>query len=139
MVQIDVLSAYGFDLSDKDTVHNIAIQLPSFNDASLVLDLSGCVLDYPATSLLIDAAIEGLQVAAPPRRLELKFNIPFPSRVFEKWFFFGSTLLPAEYHSLSPEELRAYLVSAMKERQTTIIITRFDAKSGGTSEPVIYG
>jgi hypothetical protein len=139
MMHINVLADYGFDLSDQDTVRNIAIKLPSVDDAELVLDLSGCVLDYPATSLLIDAAITRLQAVAPPRRLELKFNIPFPPRVFDKWFFFGSTFLPKEYQSLSSDELRAHLVSAMKERQTTIVITRFDAKSGGTSEPVIYG
>ena len=55
MMHINVLADYGFDLSDQDTVRNIAMKLPSVDDAELVLDLSGCVLDYPATSLLIDA------------------------------------------------------------------------------------
>src|ERR1700733_3705019 len=101
MMQIDILTNYGFDLSDQDTVGTIATMLPSVEDAELVLNLSGCVLDYPATGLLIDAAIERLQVASPPRRLELK----------------------------SSDELRTHLVSALKELQTTIVITRFDAKS----------
>ncbi len=138
-MQIDVLADYGFDLSDQDTVRDMAIRLPRLNDAELVLDLSGCVLDYPATSRLIDAAIARLQEAAPPRRLELRFNIPFPPRVFEKWFFFGSAFLPKEYPSLSSEELRALLESAMKERETKIVITRFDSRSGEASEPVTYG
>jgi hypothetical protein len=138
-VRIDVLSNYGFDLSDTDTVGNIVAQLPLVNDAELMLDLSGCVLDYPATSLLIDAAIERLQGAPAPRRLELKFNIPFPPRVFEKWFFFGSTLLPHDYHSLSSDELRALLATALTKRQITIVLTRVDAKSGKSSEPVVYG
>lgn len=139
MAQIDVLADFGYDLSDRDKVRNIALQLPSIDDAVLILDLSGCVLDYPATSVLVDAAIDRLQAVSPPRRLELKFNIPFPPRVFEKWFFFGSALLPEKYHLLSSDELRAKIESALESLQTTIIISRNDANSGRASAPVIYG
>jgi hypothetical protein len=139
MMQIDVLANFGFDLSELDVVRAIAAGLPNVNDRELVLDLSGCVLDYPATSVLVDEVIERLQANVAPRRLELRFNIPFPARVFEKWFFFGSKFLPKEYPSLTSEELRAHLTTALRDRQTTISISKFNSRAGAVSELALYG
>ena len=136
---ITALKDFGMDLSDPARTAEFAERIPHSSESRLEVDLSGCILDYPATSKIIDVALQRLNEAAAPRELVLMFNIAFQERMFMKWFFFGGALLPAEYHKLDEPDLRGRVNEALRERKMTVTVRIVDPRGGAATEPYTYG
>lgn len=117
------------DLSDPMVTRELARRMPQFQESTLCLDFSGCILDYPATSSVVDAALERLSKCEAPRRLIICFNVVFSERMFLKWLFFGSECLGLQQKSPSDKEIRDSLVRELTQRDISleIVLTGFDA------------
>jgi hypothetical protein len=89
-MRIDFIATFGMDLTDEPLAKDYAETLSTCTDSELLLDLSDCIIDYEATSIVMDAAIRQLMTLNEPRRLEIVFNLQFPKRLLLKWLFLGS-------------------------------------------------
>jgi len=138
MTTVNALSDFGIDLSDAARTPELARRLPECPDSRFELDLSGCILDYPATSAVVDGVIDRLERAPEPRSFVIRFDIPFQERVFEKWLFFESKLLENGYQHLDPETLHAKVNEALRRRSVTLTITVQDP-AGNTVAEYRYG
>lgn len=131
MNTIVFLDTFGDNLSDEDIVLSFISKKPVVDSSELTVDLSGCILDYPATSLLVDYFISELKRCEAPRKLVLLFNISFPKRVLLKWYFFGSQLLPSDYHSRSTEDIESNLNLNLSSHSITLLLA---VKQGNSEE-----
>ena len=111
-----VAQDYGIDLTDDDLTLRIATALKAVTVPQLEIDLCGCILDYPATSTVIDGALQSLAQARSPRSLIVIFDIAFHERIFFKWLFFGGKLVDEEKSRLDENDLREHLNCCFRER-----------------------
>jgi len=113
MTFVDVYSVLGMDLSDPKTTEEVAKRIPACDESGMILDFSGCIVDYPATSAVLDVAFERLDACKPKRNLILRFNINFDERMFIKWFFFGSQRLDLQQKIATDAEIRQKLLAGL--------------------------
>jgi hypothetical protein len=64
-------------LNIEESTSECAAKLPDFADDVVEIDFSGCVLDYPATSLICDEVLKHLENAPQPRQVTFIFDIDF--------------------------------------------------------------
>jgi hypothetical protein len=139
MTDVNALDQFGMDLSDATATTSFAERLPDCADSRLVLNLSGCILDYPATSMLINGALNRLAQSPAPRLLVIQFDIRFQERVFEKWLFFGSDLLDRNYQTLAPLALRDRVNEMLRSLEVSIRIAVVDASANNSVLEYKYG
>ena len=125
------------DLSEEEITLGAASVFPAASDGKLQLDFSGCIVDYKATSVLIDAALTSLQNGPTPRQLILVFNIKFQERLFFKWFFFGTNLAP-DVPTAPDDEIRARALAALESLQVALEIRIVDPQSKETLHVFCY-
>jgi len=113
-MKISILDVFGMELNDDVRTIEYAKALPICDDGQLEIDFSKCIIDYPATSKIADAAFERIEKGASPRNLTFIFNIGFPERMFLKWFFFGSRRLGLDEGTATEEEIRNKLTESLK-------------------------
>lgn len=136
---IKVKQDYGIDLADEDLTSRIAKALEDLAEPQLEIDLSGCVLDYPATSTVIDGALRSLSEAGSPRSLTVVFNIAFHERILIKWLFFGGELLDQEKYSFTESNLRKHLNRCFREKGVRFTVEIRDSPKEAVSVSYSYG
>jgi hypothetical protein len=126
----------GFDLSDPDLMPDIVAKIPACHEGHLEIDFSGCIIDYEATSVVVDTAFDRLEQSGVASELILVFNVKFQEHVFLKCFFLGSKRLGLVGRSASNEEIRLVLSRELRrlgmklciwivDPQTATELTRF--------------
>ena len=136
---IKVAQDFGIDLTDEDLTRRIADVLESTAQPQLEIDLSGCILDYPATSTVIDGALRSLAQASSPRSLTVVFNIAFHERTFIKWLFFGGELVDDKKYNLNESDLREHLNHCFREKDVCFTIRIGDPIKKTLSDTYSYG
>jgi hypothetical protein len=128
-------------LNIEENTLECAAKLPNFSDGAVEIDFSGCILDYPATSLLCDEILKRLRLAPEPRQVKFVFDIDFAERVFLKSFFFGSNLLNLQGEKATEEEIKSNLRDALLSMgaKLTIEIIDPDQSSNSPTQAFTYG
>jgi len=122
-------------LNIEETTSVCAAKLPLFTDGHVEIDFSGCVLDYPATSIICDEVLKRLDSVPVPRALIFVFDIDFAERVFLKSFFFGSARLKLECEKATEEEIKTNLKAALLGLNATLTLRIIDPEH--ISNPVL--
>ena len=135
---VNVAQDYGIDLAEEDLTLRIAEDLKAMAESELELDLSGCILDYPATSTVIDGALRSLAQTSSPRSLTVIFNIAFQERIFIKWLFFGGDLVDDEKYKLDDSALREHLNDRLRERDVRFAVRIRDPITQTLSDAYSY-
>ena len=136
---VNVAQEYGIDLADEELTRRISKDLETIAEPQLEIDLSGCILDYPATSAVIDGALRSLSQTETPRSLVIIFNIPFHERIFIKWLFFGGDLLEEEEYDLDESVLRKRLNHRLGKRDVCFTVRIRDPLEQTPSDTYSYG
>ena len=136
---VNVAQEYGIDLADEELTLRISKALEAIAEPQLEIDLSGCILDYPTTSTVIDGALRSLSQTSTPRSLAVIFNIPFHERIFIKWLFFGGDLLNEEEYDLDESVLRGRLNHRLQERDVRFTVRIRDPLKETLSDTYSYG
>ncbi len=72
--QICILKTYGkeyFDLGDTEIVTELISKLKLPDSKEITIDLSGCLIDYPATSIIIDKVLYHLDKYSSRKKLRI--------------------------------------------------------------------
>lgn len=78
-----------FDAGSRNSVDEI-IRKISVTSSTVTLDLSRCIIDYPATSLIIDKIITELQKKNKPGLLIIQTHLNIIETLLLHWLFIGS-------------------------------------------------
>ena len=113
-MKISARNELGKDLSDPDVTQALAARVPPCPDGIIEIDFSRCVVDYEATSRILDAALTRLEASGAARELVVIFNINFHEHVFLKWFFLGSARLALAGKRASDSEIRDALLRELR-------------------------
>jgi hypothetical protein len=81
------------DVSDEEDIKSILEKIDIGTDVDVRLDLSGCLIDYPATSGLIDKVIKQLIPLSGPKDFEIITDYTLPMSTVINWIFLGSCQL----------------------------------------------
>jgi hypothetical protein len=136
---IEALSEFGMDLSEERLTTPIGESLRHHTESDLVIDFSGCILDYPATARIVDGALEGMDNVSGPRKLTLIFNIAFQELLCIKWYFFFGRLIPKESSEDSLEILKERLDAELIRRGVKVVLAVRDNLDGPTRIRFAYG
>lgn len=136
---IQLKSRFGLDLTSEAQVEAIAKEIVASPEPELEIDFCGCILDYPATSRIVDAAIKALADSPPPKVLILLFNIAFQEGMFIKWFFFGGEILPDSLINNGIDEIHQHISNKLQQMGIKIIIRSRAENTGECSDLYIYG
>ena len=138
-MNINAFTEFGMDLSDEELTRQFAGMLPDCTDGHLEINFSRCIIDYPATSIILDAALEKLERTQQPRHLVVLFNIKFHERSFLKWLFFGSPLLGLDQGTANDEQIQSRVIKGLKERGILFSIDIIDSETQIKTNAFTYG
>lgn len=135
---INAFERFGMELNDASVVKTAVEQFPQFTTGPLEINFSGCIIDYEATSILMDVALKALRDAQPPKELVAVFNINFHERLFLKWLFVGSVLLELNRGTGSDKDIREKIVTGMAKLGVSFSIRIIDSDSGNEIRALTY-
>jgi hypothetical protein len=138
-MKIDAFNQVGMDLGDENNADKIAKNIPDCDDGLLTLDLRRCIIDYRATSLILDAALEKIHSAPSPRKLIIIYDIKFQERLFLKWLFLGSRLLGLDNGTFTDDVIRKRLDEFLTADGIELYITILDPKTDMEIHVFSYG
>lgn len=120
-------------LNIEESTAQCAEKLPIFTQGLVEIDFSGCVLDYPATSLICDEVLKHLENASKPREITFVFDIDFVERVFLKSFFFGSARLKLQGQKATEDEIKSNLKAVLQGLEAKLTIKIIDHEQSPTA------
>ena len=91
---IKIKASYGItDLGDEEKIKSVLTKLvlPISNEISL--DLSGCLIDYPVTSMLLDNVLYHLDTMPSYKKLNIIIDYNLPDDTLINFLFLGSRFL----------------------------------------------
>jgi len=91
---IKIKASYGItDLGDEEKIKSLLTKLvlPISNEISL--DLSGCLIDYPVTSMLLDNVLYHLDTMPSYKKLNIIIDYNLPDDTLINFLFLGSRFL----------------------------------------------
>ena len=139
MTTVNALTKFGMNHGLEELTEQYALALPDCPDGQLQIDFSHCIIDYPATSRIVDAALDRLALAQPPRELVLLFNIKFREQMFLKAFFFGSRRLGLDTGIPTMEDIRVRANQALKDMNIVVHIRIPQRNSAAILQDFVYG
>lgn len=89
--------SYGIsDISDEEDVEIVAEKIDIESNRDIRLDFSGCLIDYPATSKIVDRILNQLLPLDGKKTLEIITDYALPMETVANWIFIGSERLGLE-------------------------------------------
>jgi hypothetical protein len=137
-MMIDAFQQFGMELNDEAVAQDAADSFPSIANGPLEINFTGCIIDYEATSTLMDAALHAIQQAQPPRELIAVFNINFHERLFLKWLFLGSALLELDKGTGTDTDIRQKVIIGMAKLGVLFRIRVIDPESSKEIRTLSY-
>lgn len=140
MTEIRILQDYGvYELGSRTKISEIIEQIDIQNSPDVLLDLSGCLLDYPVTSQLIDKLINQMKAIEGKKNLRIELEYSLPPEILADWLFLGSQELNvANDKSLSFEELRGLVEENIRPSDIEIKICIKNSSSQGDQDEIIF-
>lgn len=130
---------FGMELNDRILTAEYAEVFPQCSEGPLEIDFRGCIIDYPATSILIDAALRTLSTASGSRELIAAYNIHFKQHLFLKWLFFGSKELGLDCGTAGNEAIEQQIITGLRRLGITFRMRIVNWKTGETLEAFAFG
>ena len=113
-----------FDVSDEEDVQIIIGKINVEENADIQLDLSGCLIDYPATSKLVDTIIEQLSSLPGAKKIQIVTDYMLPITTVINWVLLGSNKLNMHNtKELPPEEIIQTIRTALGPFNISLTIT----------------
>ena len=84
------------DLSDEEDASIVVDKINIESNPDVQLNLSGCLIDYPATSKLVDNILDQLALLPGKKYLEIVTDFNLPKQTVMNWLFLGSRRLDME-------------------------------------------
>ncbi len=133
---IAVRRDYGVsDISDEEDVKKIVDNIDIQSNVEVQLDLSGCLIDYPATSKLVDKVVEQLSLLSGEKKIEIITDYLLPMSTIANWLFLGSKGLSMELKKGVPfRELIDILQKAIQPSAIAIKIKIKDRQGNTVDE-----
>jgi hypothetical protein len=135
---IDAFQAFGMELNDEAVAQAAANSFPTIAKGPLEINFTGCIIDYEATSRLMDAALSAIQKAQSPHELIAVFNINFHERLFLKWLFLGSALLDLDQGTGTDTGIRDKVIKGLRKLGVSFRIRVIDPESGKEVRTITY-
>lgn len=131
MKRISILEDFNVrDVSDEEDVQPIVDKINIDTDTDVQLDLSGCLIDYPATSKLVDAILIKLSSLSGDKKFQIITDYVLPMTTVINWVFLGSEQLKMhDKKELSLEEIIQAIDKVLRPLNIKLKITIMD-KSG---------
>jgi hypothetical protein len=122
------------DVSDEEDVQTIVDKINIGLDTDIQLDLSGCLIDYPATSKLVDTIMEQLSSLAGDKKLQIITDYILPMTTVINWVLLGSNKLDMlDKKELPLEQIIQIIRTALRPFNITLTIT-IRYKTGKTKD-----
>ncbi len=126
------------DISDEEDVRTIIGKIDVESNADVQLDLSGCLIDYPATSKLMDTIVEQLSSLSGRKDLQIITDYVLPMPTVVNWLFLGSRRLDMGLNKGLPyNELIQILQTALRRSNIVLKITIRDSEGKARNELTI--
>jgi hypothetical protein len=126
------------DISDEEDVRTIIEKIDVESNADVQLDLSGCLIDYPATSKLMDTIVEQLSQLSGRKELEIITDYVLPMPTVVNWLFLGSKRLDMDLNKGLPyNEIIQILQTALQRSNIVLKITIRDSEGKAGNELTI--
>jgi ACT domain-containing protein len=127
-----------YDISDELDVSAIVNRINIELNNHIQLNLSGCLIDYPATSKIIDKIIEQLSLLTGVKKLEIITDFVLPMSTIVNWLFLGSIQFGMESKKgLGYDELIELAQKALNKSNIELSITIKDKKGAVINEVTI--
>jgi hypothetical protein len=112
-----------FDAGTKPNVEKIIAGLV-INQSSFTIDFSRCIIDYPATSLIIDKILISLVELPEPRILIIQTHLDIIELLLLHWFFIGSDFfkIDSSQRKNQLEDFKKVLTSKLIEHKVSMYI-----------------
>ena len=128
---ISIRQDYGVsDISDEEDVQTIVGKIDIESNADVQLDLSGCLIDYPATSKLLDTMVEQLSSLSGRKKLEIIIDYVLPMPTVLNWLFLGSRQLDMDLKKGLPAEELIQIVQTALQRSDIVLTIIIRDKTG---------
>jgi hypothetical protein len=126
------------EMNIEEVTQKAANVFPPSSLSPLTLDFSLCIIDYPAASNIIDAAIRSLPSKPLPRELIVQFNVNFEERHLLKNFLWGSDIINVEGDPSTAEGMKARLRLKLQAAQLKLILRVISSETGATLSEYRY-
>lgn len=138
-MNIDAAKQLSVYLYREEDVELVIKKFPECKEKEVEIDFSQCMVDYPATSRVIDATLQRLEKLKSPCILTAAFNIDYEEQHLLKAFVFGSRLLGLSDGRLSNEQIRDLAVQGFKKHRVTFKIRIVDPDTRQELKVYTYG
>lgn len=128
-----------FDAGSKNSVEEI-IKKITIDSNEITLNLARCIIDYPATSLVIDKILTELLKKKKPGLLIIQTHLNIIETLLLHWLFIGSNFFKIDdsKKKSSLEELKGILQKKLSSKKLRIQIQIIN-KLGKTLKEYKYG
>lgn len=131
MTKISILKDYKmFDVGSRSNVDKI-ISLISIADSQVTLDVSRCIIDYPATSLLIDKILFDLSKSRKRNKeLTIVTNLSIAELLLLHWLFIGSVFFDVNDSACKNdlEEFKTLITDKLQTKKISLTLAIVDKK-----------
>jgi hypothetical protein len=139
-MNISILKDYRiFDAGSKSSVERILEKL-SIKSSDVTLDLSNCIIDYPATSLIIDRVLLSISQKRKPGKLKIQTHLNIMEILLLHWLFIGSSFFKIDdsKKGKSLNDLKLIMQEKLLQKKIVMEIEVID-KQGRPLKKYIYG
>ncbi len=128
-----------FDAGSKTSVDEI-IKKINITSNEVTLNLSRCIIDYPATSILIDKLLSDLAKTRKQSKLVIQTHLNILETLLLHWLFIGSTFFKIDDSKKknSLEEFKSVINTKLISKKINIQIDIID-KKGVLLKQYTYG
>ncbi|HEY5464209.1 MAG TPA: hypothetical protein VIJ95_13185 [Hanamia sp.] len=128
-----------FDAGSKSSVEKIINKI-SITSSDVTLNLSRCILDYPATSLIIDKILNDLLRKDSPRVLIIQTHLNIIEILLLHWLFIGSIFFQIDdsKKKIMIDEFKALINKKLSSKKIKLQLQIID-KSGNLLTEFTYG
>lgn len=140
MKEIKIRQDFGiYELGSEAEITPVIEKIDIENNAEIQLDLTGCLPDYPATSLLIDKIISQMRLMIGEKHLVIILEYSLPLVTLINWLFLGSKELKIEKDkSLSLDEIKSLIQNGIQDSDIEIVIRINDNETNGVKDAIVF-
>jgi len=140
MKTINILKDFGiYELGSEEEVNPIVEQITIEGNTEVELDLSGCLPDYPVTSLIIDKIINEMRQVEGKKKITILIEYNLPHETLVNWLFLGSKELKIEDEkSLPLPEISNLIFDNSYKSEIEISISIKDLRTQGVIDEIKF-
>lgn len=140
MKHINVFEDYGiYELGSEDELKPLLDDINIDNNFDIILNLSGCLPDYPATSQIIDVIINQLKHLPGEKKLTIKMEFNLPQETLVNWVFLGSKEIGIEdQKELILAEIKNLVMSNLLKSNIRASIIVCDRLTGVKIDEILF-